>query len=121
MTQNGSLAELLGAVVLVGTIRVGEVQGIFVDETGSSAIGLEVAGTGGIRRFLPWVAATRHEGGVSIASALLLVDDGASYERLGARTVRDAEALNVLRASPEGALAGTSTVSDGALAGTRRG
>jgi hypothetical protein len=117
VTGDGALSELLGAVVRVGTVRVGDVSGVFVDATGARAIGLEVAGAGGVRRFLPWVAAKREEDVVSVASALFLVDDGASYERLGARAIRDASVLGALQASPEGHLE-PPAVSARSLAGT---
>jgi hypothetical protein len=116
---SGALADLLGVAVRVGTIRVGEVAGVFVDETGARAIGLEVASAGGLRRFLPWFAAIRTEGGIALTSALLLVDDGASYERLGAHAVRDGTRLAGLAASPSGELERVSSVSTGRAAGTR--
>lgn len=104
MSVEGSLAELLGASVRVGTIRVGEVGGVFVDRGGLRAIGLEVLGAGGVRRFLPWVAARARGDLVVVDSALVLVDDGASYERLGARAIRDPAALEGVRAKPDGEL-----------------
>jgi hypothetical protein len=118
---SGALADLLGVAVRIGTIRVGEVVGIFVDETGARAIGLEVRSAGGLRRFLPWFAATRASGAITVSSALLLVDDGASYERLGAHAVRDAARLAGLTASSSGRLERTPAVSAGAVAGTQDG
>ena len=119
MRPSGALADLLGVAVRVGTIRVGEVAGIFVDEIGTRAIGLEVASADGVRRFLPWFAATRAQGGVAVTSALLLVDDGESYERLGAHAIRDATRLAGLSASPSGELERVASVSTGGVAGTR--
>lgn len=104
MSPPGSLVDLLGAVVRVGSVRVGEVAGVFVDGSGLRAIGLEVAGAGGVRRFLPWVAARWGDGAVVVESALVIVDDGASYERLGARPMREPALLEPLRALPDGVL-----------------
>jgi hypothetical protein len=104
--------------VRVGTVRIGEVSGVFVDETRTRAIGLEVTTAGGARRFLPWVAATCLEGGVAVSSALLLVDDGQSYERLGAHALRDAGSLAGVVAHPDGCLERPPAVSPAALAGT---
>ena len=101
MSPAGPLAELLGVTVRVGTVRIGEVVGVFVDRAEGRAIGLEVAGAGGTRRFLPWVAARTGAGGIAVDSALLLVDDGSSYERLGALSLRDASKLGRLRATPD--------------------
>ncbi|HXF98504.1 MAG TPA: hypothetical protein VNJ46_07830 [Gaiellaceae bacterium] len=51
-------------------------------------LGLEVTGRGGVRRFLPWVAA-RVEGGVVRApTPLVLMDEGESYLLRGARLLR---------------------------------
>lgn len=86
-----SLAKLFGRAVRVGPVRVGAIAGVFLD--GSRVIGLEVAGPAGARCFLPWVAARVDEHEVRIDSALLLVDAIESYERSGARPVRDPSAL----------------------------
>jgi len=99
-----ALAELLGADVRIGTVRVGEVNAVFVDVGGKRAIGLGVTGPGGVRRFLPWFAARVGNGLVSVDSALLLVDDGGSYERLGARPVRHRDALAGQLASHDGTI-----------------
>jgi hypothetical protein len=106
-----SLSELLGVDVLVGTVRVGEVSAVFVDESGLRAIGVEVAGAGGARRFLPWVAARMAPDTVSVDSALFLVDDGESYERRGARAVRDRHELAGLVAGADGAIVPSDAVS----------
>jgi hypothetical protein len=118
VTQPGSLAGLLGTPVRVATVRIGEVSGVFVDHTWTRAIGLEVATAGGARRFLPWVAATCVEGGVAVSSPLLLVDDGQSYERLGAHALREADAVAGLVVHPDGRLERPPAVSSAALAGT---
>lgn len=121
MTAAGSLAELLGTAVRVGTLRVGEVVGVFVDHRGDRAIGLEVSGAGGMRRFLPWVAARSADGVVSVESALVIVDDGASYERLGARAIRDPASLANVRALPDGGIEPVpGAVSPGRLTGIGR-
>ena len=113
------LGELLGATVRVGTVKVGEVEGVFVDDRARRAIGLEVSGSGGVRRFLPWIAARLAQGAVSVESALFLVDDGASYERLGARLARDREALDGFCADTDGRLATVEdAVSSSLAAGT---
>jgi hypothetical protein len=118
VSPTGSLAELLGAVVRVGTVRVGEVVGVFVDTSGLRAIGLEIASVGGLRRFLPWVAARYDAATVWVDSALVFVDDGASYERLGARPIRDAAALGALHALPDGGIVpDLGSVSTGAPSG----
>jgi hypothetical protein len=103
--------------VRVGTVRVGEVVGVFVDDSGARAIGLEISGAGGARRFLPWVAARLASGAVSVESALFLVDDGSSYERLGARSLRDRLELEGWRAGLDGSIA-RSAVSSSLAAGT---
>ena len=102
MTPPDTMAVLLGAAVRVGSVRLGEVVGVFLDEARARAIGFEVAGAGGVHRFLPWVAVQFGIDGVNVESALLLVDDGAAYERLGARPVRDESSLRGLRAGPDG-------------------
>ena len=83
-------------------MRVGEVVGVFLDGSVPRAIGLEVLGAGGARRFLPWVAARFEPGLTRIESALLLVDGVDSYERLGAVPLRDRAALARLVAAPDG-------------------
>ena len=98
----GALAGLLGRGVRVGTVRVGEVTGVLVDAEQLRPIGLEVASGGGARRFLPWFAVSVEPDGVHIESALLLVDQIDAYERLGARTLRQAGALDALREGPDG-------------------
>jgi hypothetical protein len=98
----GSLAPLLGAGVRVGTVRVGEVVGVFL--RGSDAIGLEVMAAQGARLFLPWFAARLDPDGVRIESAFLLVDAVESYERHGALPVRDAASLALLQVTREGAV-----------------
>lgn len=102
MTPPDTLTDLLGATVRVGSVRIGEVVGVFLDAGRVRAIGLEVGGADGARRFLPWVAARFEARGVTMESALLLVDDGASYERLGAVLVRDESGLRNLQATPNG-------------------
>ena len=120
MTLPGSLADLLGTTVRVGTVRVGEVAGAFVDRHGRRVIGLEVSGPGGVRRFLPWFAASLLERDIQVSSALLIVDDGASYERIGARALRDPLTLAGMRVSADGAIEGApETVSGAPLAGIR--
>jgi hypothetical protein len=101
------LAELLAAPVLVGTIRVGEVAGIFVAGDSRRAIGLEVETAGGLRRFLPWVGASIEADAVRTPSSLLLVDDVSAYERCGAVALRDRVALDGLGLADEGPLGGT--------------
>ena len=113
------LAELLGATVRVGTVKVGEVDGVFLDGGARRAIGLEVSGAGGVSRFLPWIAARFAQGAVSVESALFFVDDGASYERLGARLARDREALDGVCVDRDGRLAAVEdAVSSSLAAGT---
>lgn len=117
MSSPDSLADLLGAAVRVGPVRVGEVVGVFVNRDGRRAIGLEVSSAGGVRRFLPWVAARRDGGFVEVESALVIVDDGGSYERLGARSLRDPEALMAMRALPDGEIVTPEPVSTERLVG----
>ena len=64
------------------------------------------------------MAATRIEGGVAVASVLLLADDGASYERVGVHAIRDLSVLTGLGARSDGRLHRSPTVSTRALAGT---
>lgn len=116
--STGSLAGLLGAAVRVGTIRVGEVAGVFVDREELRAIGLEVSTPGGARRFVPWVAARQVNGAIRVDSSLLIVDDSASYERLGARVMRDVVSLGRLRAETGGTLESVDAVSTVAVLGT---
>jgi hypothetical protein len=115
-----SLADLLGAVVRVGTVRVGEVVGVYVDRGGGRAIGLEVSGAGGIRRFLPWFAVRQEGRIVVVESALVIVDDGASYERLGARSIRDPVTLLTMQALPDGEIVTAPSVSITPAAGIGR-
>ena len=115
-----ALSETLGATVRVGTVRVGEVGAVLLDSGRSRAIGFEVSGTGGVKRFLPWVAARIAPGVVSVESALLLVDDGESYERLGAMPVREGKELDGLLAGPDGSIARAATVSPRLAAGRQR-
>ena len=118
MRPPSTLADLLGAAVHVGTVQVGEVVGVFVDRGESRAIGLEVAGAGGARRFLPWFAARAVDEGVSVESALLLVEDGSTYERLGALPLRDRSTLGRLGVTPEGGITSLGSVSLNADPGT---
>ena len=119
MSQPGSLADLLGAAVQVRTVRVGEVVGVFLDRTGRRAIGLELS-SGGLRRFLPWVAARVEGGVVVVESSLVIVDDGESYERLGARRIRDAASLRALCALAGGEIVPAEPVSAGRVSGIER-
>ena len=102
MIPPGSLAELIGAAVRVGTVRIGEVVGVYVDRSDRRAIGLEISSAGGNRRFLPWFAGRLEGRSVRVESALVIVDDGGSYERLGARSIRDPAALAGMQALPDG-------------------
>jgi len=102
VSTRGSLADLLGAAVRVGTVRVGEVVGVLLDRDGLRAIGLEVSSAGGTKRFVPWFAARRDGRVVAVESALVIVDDGGSYERLGARPLRDPTVLRAMQALPDG-------------------
>ena len=77
MSPSGALADLLGSAIRVGTIRIGKVAGVFVDESGA-----------------------------------------ASYERLGARAIRESTRLAGLCAAPSGHLERVA-VSTRAPAGTR--
>ena len=83
-------------------MRVGEVASVMVDAAFTRVIGLDVLGPGGIHRFLPWVAADVVDDGVSVRSSFLLVDDGDSYVRHGARQLADAAELGDLRADRGG-------------------
>ena len=116
--STGSLAGLLGIPMRVGTIRVGEVVGVFVDQTARRAIGLEVSTLGGEHRFVPWIVARHANGSVSVDSSLVIVDDGASYERLGARVIRDVASLGGVRATEDGVLESVDAVSTGTRMGT---
>lgn len=122
MTSSVPLSELLGLPVRIGSLRVGEVTGVFVDQSAPRAIGLEVVGARGTYHFLPWVAATFAAAAVFLDSALLLVDDGPSYERLGAKSMRDPIDLSGLRAIPDGTVVrrevAAGTVSELPLVGT---
>lgn len=113
-----SLAGLLGAAVRVGTVRVGEVVGVFVDREERRAIGLEVSTAGGARRFVPWFAARHADGAIRVDSSLVIVDDSASYERLGALVLRDVVSLGRLRAAAGGTLESIDAVSTAAVLGT---
>lgn len=99
-----SLARLLGASCRVHDVRVGEVVAVLLDADGTRAIGLGIESPGGVRRFLPWVAVEYGEDGVRTRSAFLLVDDGGSYVRHGARAVDDAAELAELYAGSDGTL-----------------
>lgn len=90
---------------------------MFLDRAGRRAIGLEVSSADRIRRFVPWVAVRSDGRIVAVESALVIVDDGESYERLGARSIRDRAALLALRALPDGQIVTSDTVSTGPVAG----
>lgn len=98
------LTELLGAVCRVRDVRVGEVVAVVLDASGERVIGLGIRSAGDVQRFLPWVACEFDERGVSVRSAFLLVDDGASYARVGARKISEAEELADLRFDVSGRL-----------------
>lgn len=91
MTPLPQLADVLGAAVCVGDLRVGAVTGIFGDAGFGRVIGLEVTGHDGTRRFLPRVAAPVRGRVVQLPSAFVLVETGEldGYGRLGAVVVRD--------------------------------
>jgi hypothetical protein len=101
-----ALDELLGTPVrlLLGDVRVGTVTGVYGSEGFGRAIGLEVAGPDGRRRFLPWVASVFDGDVVRVRSALLLVETGGrdSYMQLGALLARDPRDLEGLAASSTG-------------------
>ena len=109
---------MLGAAVRVGTIRVGEVVGVFVDREERRAIGIEVSTAGGARRFVPWVAAQHADGAICVHSSLVIVDDSASYERRGARVLRDVVSLGRLRVAAGDTLEPVDAVSTAAVMGT---
>jgi hypothetical protein len=99
-----SLACLLGRPARVGGVLVGQVSGVLVDAPATRAIGLEIAGPGDTRRFLPWFAARLDETAVSVESAFLLVDQIDGYERRGAVVLRDPAGLSSFEAFPDGVL-----------------
>jgi hypothetical protein len=99
MTRFG-VADVLGASVLVGDMRVGKVVGVYLDARFERAIGLEVACAGAVRRFLPWAVASFAHGNVCASSALHLLDAAEGYERHGAvrlRGTRDVVGFSVTR------------------------
>jgi hypothetical protein len=115
-----SLAGLLGARCRVRDVLVGEVSGVYVDAAGARVIGLDVRSAGDVHRFLPWVAFELDGDGVSVGSVFLLVDDGESYARLGARAITDAQELERLRVDGSGnVLDGQEPVSTGDISGIR--
>ena len=116
--RTGSLAGLLGMPCRVRDVRVGEVAGVFVDAGATRVIGLDIRSADGVRRFLPWIAAERSEGAVSVRSSLLLVDAGDSYSRLGARGITDARELAGLGVASDGLLVGDGVVSINGPVGT---
>ncbi|HXG76164.1 MAG TPA: hypothetical protein VNJ53_06310 [Gaiellaceae bacterium] len=113
------LADLLGTPVRVRDLRVGEVGGVLLDETASTVIGLEVACTDGTARVLPWAVASFEEGCVRAPSALVLVDAGDGYLRLGAVALHERAELAPLVVAPDGRLLGA-PVSPALSAGTAR-
>jgi hypothetical protein len=96
------LAGLLGVPCRIRDVRVGEIAGVYLDGAGERVIGLDVRSPGGVHRFVPWVAAELHDDEVSVRSAFLLVDDAASYSRLRAFEVSDADELAHLRVDAAG-------------------
>jgi hypothetical protein len=81
------LAGLDGAPACVGRDFVGAVCGVFADLELERVVGLEVAGVGGARWFVPWVAVTLQDGVVHTESRLVFVG-GAEvdyYSRHGVR------------------------------------
>ena len=103
MSPPQQLAGLLGSAVRIEATRIGEVAGVFLDASAERVIGLDVV-VGGVRRFLPWVAAGLEAGVVRVASALLLVDGSEAYERLGAVSLTLSAELEHLRVATDGRL-----------------
>jgi hypothetical protein len=97
-----AVADVLGASVLVGDMRVGKVVGVYLDAGFARAIGLEVACTGGVRRFLPWAVASFAHGDVCASSALHLLDAAEGYERHGAVLLRDSSEIVGFSATRDG-------------------
>jgi hypothetical protein len=116
-----SLSGLLGTPCRVRDVRVGEVAGVYVDETGSRVIGFDIRSAGGVHRFLPWVASELEDNGVNVRSAFLLVDDAESYSRLGAFEISKPEELARLRVDAAGrVLRNGDTVSTDEVVGIRQ-
>jgi hypothetical protein len=118
VTGEEPLAPLLGAPCRVRDVRVGHIAGIYVDADHGRVIGLDVTCPEQTRRFLPWLAVEVDGGHVRADSALLLVDAGESYERLGARVIRDPAELAHDTVSRDGRLCGRRVVSTSRGAGT---
>jgi hypothetical protein len=107
---------MFGASVLVGDVRVGKIVGVYLDAASERAIGLEVACTGGLRRFLPWAVASFVDGSVRASSALHLLDAAEGYERHGAVPLHDASKVAGLSVTSEGrVLAAGGVLSAGGL------
>lgn len=81
------LADVRGASVYVGDVRVGAVSDVFADGARERVVGFEVAGADERRWFLPWVVCTLEAGAVRSPSPLVFVaeDHLAFYARHGAR------------------------------------
>lgn len=97
-----ALADLLGASVLVGDVRIGETVGVYFDAGLERVIGLEVACAGGLRRFLPWSVASFEQGSVRASSALYLLDAAGGYERQGAVPLYEGTEIRGLSVSLDG-------------------
>ncbi len=113
-----ALADALGASAYVGEVRVGKIVGIYLDAGCERAIGLEVAGAGGVRRFLPWVVAYFENGNVRASSALHLLDGPDGYERHGAVALRDPSEVAGLSVTVEGRVLPRAPVSGERVVGT---
>jgi hypothetical protein len=91
VTALGRLGDILGFAARMHGLPIGTVTGVLGDARLERVLGVEVTGTDGNRRFLPWVAVTVREGAVVIDSALVLFESGEldGYPWRGAVVVRD--------------------------------
>jgi hypothetical protein len=102
-----AVADLLGAPVRVGDIRLGTVVDLIADSEQHRALGLAVETAGGSRSFLPWPAVDVTAEGVSVGSALVLLapSELEYYVERGRRLGAEDPGLERLRVSPGGELA----------------
>jgi hypothetical protein len=114
------VADLDGAPVHVGGVKVGAVRDLFADARCERVVGFEVVGRDGRHWFLPWAVSRVATGAVHSPSALMFVagEQLAFYDRHGVRLPpeerravvvnADGRILDSAVASSDGVLATTS-------------
>jgi hypothetical protein len=93
------------APVFVRGIRLGEVENVLLDESGSRILGLDVLCGDGSNRFLPFATTRGASNGLEVASALTLLDaHELAFYRQRSRTLASLPELADAIVGPEGTL-----------------